>query len=238
MRRLAVTASFLLIGLTSSISSAYDVLMCATTRLGIETNTTFYTDQCNVPPGSAAEADFKNAAYTWNKLAGVHDRFTVALGNTNCAALNMRGNGRSDYQDQQNLNGNAGLAWYNGSTATPPSCTDSEWDVLTATGATLGVPPVATNGVYRRTVLVHELGHVLGAHHETSGQNTFPASMATFLPGPVIGGGGAERSGVMGDDMLFARAFHGFANSSSDVAASAWTEIVNARETDSSVSLV
>jgi CARDB protein len=222
MRRLAIAGSFLLVSLTSTLSSAYDALMCGATHLGIDVNTTFFTDQCNVPPGSAAEADFQNATYTWNKLRGVYDRFGVALGNTNCAAVSLQGNNRSDYQHQQNLGGLVGLAWYTGYPS--GTCSDAEWDVLTANGPTQGVPPVATNGIYMRTILVHELGHVLGAAHETSGLNTFPASMAAFQPGPVIGGGsgGIDRSGVMGDDMLFARAYHGVTDSSSDVAASAW----------------
>jgi hypothetical protein len=219
MRPLPVVGCFLLVALTSRISAAYDVLMCGATHLGIESNTTFNIDRCTVSAGSAAETDFQNAEYTWNKLRGVYDRFSDQAGNTNCTA-NLQGNSQSDYQDQQDLGGLAALAWYSG--YLDGSCSDGEWDVLTANGATPGVPPVATSGIYRRVILVHELGHVLGAAHESS--SAFPASMAAYQPGPVIGGGagGIDRSGVMGDDMLYARAYHGVANSSHDLAVSAW----------------
>lgn len=206
------------LSLTTTTGMAYNVLMCGATHLGIESNITMYIDRCQAPAGSSQDSDFQNAVYTWNVLQGVADRFTVSTTNSNCTQGNMQGNLRNDYQFNANLGGLAGLAWYTGYPT--GTCSDGEWDVLIAQGQTAGVPPIATNGVYRRVVMTHELGHVLGAAHEST--NGPPATMAPFQPGPVMGGSSAERSGVFGDDSNYARAYHSSGLTSNDLAASAW----------------
>ena len=188
------------------------------THLGIESNVQFRMDRCTVPAASELELDFQNAASSWVYIVGAHDRFLpITSGNTNCSA-NLQGNGLQDFQTTTSLPNGSALAWYTGFPTS--TCSDAEWDVLIspngfAGGACneLGTTPC------RRAALVHELGHVLGLGHETSGKL---ATMAAFTPQGLLGGDTWHRSGPFADDAAYAMDYHGDGLTSFDAAVSPW----------------
>lgn len=210
---------FLCVCASVGSASAYELLMCGTTHLGIESDVQWRLDRCTIAAGSAEETDFQAAEFAWNSVHGVLDRFSDTGGNTNCSA-NLQGNGQFDVQMKSSLGGAAALAWYTGMAA--GNCTDGEWDVLFTPNLTAGPPPETTPAqtFNRRLIFAHELGHVLGMAHELT-QNRV-ATMAPYNPFAPLGGQTALRGGVFGDDVAYARAYHGSSQTSYDLGVSAW----------------
>jgi hypothetical protein len=212
----------------ASESHAYDLLMCGSTHLRTEADITFRMDRCTVSAGGTAELDFQNAAYTWNVVKGIWDRFPATVtGNpsNNCSA-NLQGNGLPDFQILSSLPSGFAMAWFTGFGQSPQTCDDPEWDVIMASsGFQTGVQSELQASPSRRNALVHELGHVLGMAHETT--NNRVSSMIAFTPQVMLGGSANERSGVYADDAAYGIAFHGSGQTSFDLAVSSWMRASN-----------
>jgi len=233
---IVVLATALLMAVGGS-AKAYQRLMCGPgggSPLGITSNKTFAMNRCSMPVGSVAEADFVAAVGAWNSLQGMADRFGTTGGDAACSITH--GDGRFDVAVANRaggfLGGANGIALYLGYTQTPQTCNQSEWDILIASDqlVTGMSDEFDISNEHRRGTMVHELGHVLGLGHETTGLNSIMSPSAgggTSTSGPY---GGRSAAGLLdgtqihaphADDTSFAYDFHNN-GTSTDVAVNLW----------------
>lgn len=237
MRRtpLAVALAAGAVAATAHTAHAFNPLTCGGDAIGITANTNLVMDGCSLPVGSDAEGDVLAAIGAWNSLQGMTDRFTASAGGTTCVVTH--GDGQNDVAIAPRtgtiLGGANGIAVYVGLVQMPQTCDDSEWDVILADTNLIGGPSdeLDDSAAQRRGILVHELGHVLGLGHETSGLNAIMAARAGGAGTTYGPYGGRTATGVLdatqinaphADDTAFVYANHSDGATSVDMAANAW----------------
>lgn len=225
-------------GLFSATSAhAYQYLSCDGHVMTHRDPINMYMDSCNIPDGGQRYNDTISGLAAWSSVSGMRVMMIPQWGGNDCSITHGDGSSDIAYVASNNsfLDGANGIAMYDG--YWNGDCPEThEWDVLIKdSGLVVGngteLDCCVNANQHRINVVAHELGHVLGMAHETTGKNALMA--ATALQAVF---GGRNRSGAFNafgmhgpdaDDVAFG--FHQYLDGNNvttrDVAASAWKRV-------------
>jgi len=238
VKRILIPVAAILFMSVSTASQAYEAWACGD-RIwgGLRNAVTFQIDRCDTPDGSAEDQAIDFAMQSWNSIFGVFDRFRSTDGDNNCVITSADGRFELGVVPNNDplLDGNDGVA----SIWTGDDCGRlTGASVVTRETAPMGALEELDSREGGRSVLIHELGHVLGSSntHPTLGGGHENDEMSIMnVPNsvgkvgrrsgsPTSSSYGGRSETVMPDDVQFAVRFHASTNAGSiDAIVSPWS---------------
>jgi hypothetical protein len=199
---------------------------------GIRSNVTYKLNRCSIDFGSAREGLILYAMNEWNRVIGVHDRFSTTSGSSSCDIDTDDGVFDVAFVDPGQIDDNAGLTALSWEACVWPfpgfadgEVTDA--DVFIANNMPLNSLDELDGTLGGRETAIHEFGHVLGMDHVNDRMTImceFAGTCGKFgardaLSGTLFG----NTESLLPDDVHFAARWHSSSGGAIEVGASAWT---------------
>lgn len=225
--------SFLVLSLICpTLAHAWRVDTCKGRIRGMQEPRTFLLDRCNIPVFSDRYNDIAYVASQWNSIGGVKDVFRVVTDDDDCK---LEGDDVIAFVDGDFIDGYAGsTSWDTRVCGITDRADGRFYDIkIYISTSNFNIGPSTPLADYQtvRSVLFHEMGHALGAKHDTRG---FPNMMWDPSNAPRVGNfnrDGKRNDAVdslLPDDIDFASTWYGEEGGGQDVAISGqtWTPSV------------
>lgn len=206
-------AAALAIGALAQSAHAWSTSTCQGKVQGMRTARTFTIDRCNVAVGGARDQVIAHGFSMWNRIPGVAHRFNTAEGDSDCV---LEGDDWIAFRLRSDIDGANGQTTWHQQPCRWPHNENSDGrridiKISIATDLATGASSEQEVAQTARGVILHEMGHGLGAEHLTSEPNMMYSDWGSLRVGArSVTGALANRTDVfVSDDAEFGRLYHG-----------------------------